>query len=285
MRKSISSRECSPESRFLRIRSTARMRRSERKANKGAEGRQRGWKDVYAGRGSSGDGEKQIPRAENRFRNDTGLRSRAAVEAHFEAVFGAEGDGEEWSDAAVGNKRELKALREGGEEQRGFHHGETGADADARASAERKIRETRKAAAADRIVAPAFGIEAFGIGKETRIAMDDPLEQENVGTSGDAIAVEFEVANGPAANAPSRRVEAHGFLDDHFGVRQARKIGERGSGTAQDGIQFGREGALRVGVLREEIPGPAQSVGGGFVAGEKQRHDFVAKLLVGHAGA
>ena len=37
-------------------------------------------------------------------------------------------------------------------------------------------------------------------------------------------------------------------------------------------------------MLREEIPSPDQRVGGGFVAGEEEGHDFVAELAVGHAG-
>ena len=50
-------------------------------------------------------------------------------------------------------------------------------------------------------MAPALGVEAFGVGEEAGVALGDPLEQEEVGFSGDAVAVEFEVVDGAAAGS------------------------------------------------------------------------------------
>ena len=74
-------------------------------------------------------------------------------------------------------------------------------------------------------MAPALGVEAFGVGEEAGVALGDPLEQEEIGVRGDAVAVEFEVVDGAAAYAPGGRVEAHRFLDYHLGVGEMREIG------------------------------------------------------------
>jgi hypothetical protein len=57
---------------------------------------------------------------------------------------GAEGDGEEGHYGRIGEQGEAIALRDGGEEQRGFHHGKAGTDADAGAASEGEVGEARK---------------------------------------------------------------------------------------------------------------------------------------------
>ena len=58
-------------------------------------------------------------------------------------------------------------------------------------------------------MAPAFGVEALGVGEEAGVALGDPLKQEEIGARGDAVAVEFVVVDGAAAYAPGRRIQAH----------------------------------------------------------------------------
>jgi len=58
-------------------------------------------------------------------------------------------------------------------------------------------------------VAPAFGVEALGVGEEAGVALGDPLEQEEISARRDDVAVEFEVVDGAAAYAPGGRIQAH----------------------------------------------------------------------------
>ena len=47
--------------------------------------------------------------------------------------------------------------------------------------------------------------------------------------------------DGESADTPRGREEAHGFLDDHFGVGQAREIGESWWSAGEDDREFGVE--------------------------------------------
>ncbi len=93
---------------------------------------------------------------------------------------------------------------------------------------------------------------------------------------------------GHAAHGPGGRVEAHGFCEDLLGVAEGGVVGQRGEALlgagAEDGVEFGVELCFDFGVLTEEVPGPGEAVGYGLVAGEEDGEDFVADLLVGHAG-
>ena len=52
---------------------------------------------------------------------------------------------------------------------------------------------------------------------------------------------------------------------------------------AEHPVELGVEFGFRAGVLRQQVPGPGESVGDGLVAGEKDGEDFVANLGVIHA--
>jgi len=88
-----------------------------------------------------------------------------------------------------------------------------------------------------------------------------------------------------AADDPGGRIEAHGFGEHTLGVFQVRKIVEGGQAAVENPVDFVIKLLGGGGVLREQIPGPHQSVGGGFVSGEEQREGLVADLLVAHTGA
>src|SRR5215472_11337308 len=104
---------------------------------------------------------------------------------------------------------EVEAALDHGEEQRGFEHRERRADADSGAAAKRKVGEARNFAGANGILVPAFRIEGIRIREKARIALRERLKQENVRTCGNAIAADFAVGDGSAADAPNCRVEAH----------------------------------------------------------------------------
>lgn len=209
----------------------------------------------------------------------------AGFDADGEAVAGAEGDGEKRNDGRLGEQSEAVTLGDGGEEERCFHHREPGTDAHARAPAKGEIREARDAAGANRVDAPTLRIEAQRVWEETGVTLREPLEKEDVRAFADAVAAEIEILEGTAADAPGGRKKAKRFLDHHFGVGEAGEIGKRRRASGEDLIEFVVEGVLDGGILREEIPSPGEGVGRGFVAGEKEGHDFVAKLEVVHAAA
>ena len=63
-----------------------------------------------------------------------------------------------------------------------------------------------------------------------------------------------------------------------------RQIGERGRATAQR-IDTGACTRVQRWITRQRVQRPRQPVGGGLVAGDEEREDLVAHLLVAHAGA
>src|SRR5262249_1092774 len=73
--------------------------------------------------------------------------------------------------------------------------------------------------------------------------------------------------------------------DDHFGVAKAWEIVGSWLAVAEDFAQLCHELFFHGGILREEIAGPTESDGGGFVSGEEEGHHFVAELGVAHGGA
>src|ERR1700690_1276420 len=160
--------------------------------------------------------------------------SISQVSEHFDAVPGPQGDGEKRLYVLAGHKRKAITLGDSGEEQRSFHHREAGTNADAGSTTEWKISEARDSTAADRVISPAQWIEALGIGKEADVTVCKPLHQENIRAGGDAVAVELEIVDGTAADAPGRRIEPHRFLHDHFSVGKPGQIGDGGRSAAQD---------------------------------------------------
>ena len=100
----------------------------------------------------------------------------------------------------------------------------------------------------------------------------------------DVEAADRGVVQDAAAEGVDGREEAHRFFDDGFGVGELRQVGGGGEAIADDGVDFGGEAGILFGILGQQEPGPGQGVGGGFVAGEEEGHDFVAELAVGHAG-
>src|SRR5690348_15150464 len=87
------------------------------------------------------------------------------------AVFGAEGDGGKELEGAVIQKLDAPALKDRGEDQRGFHPGEGFADALAGAAAEGVVAPARAGGLCFR--GPALRFKSQRIGEPARIAMGD----------------------------------------------------------------------------------------------------------------
>jgi hypothetical protein len=210
----------------------------------------------------------------------------AGEELHHEGIAWAEGDlglRDGWGGVDVAH---APALGEGGDGEDALHPGEAFADALATATAKGEVGEFR--AGGFGFWGEAVGVEAEGIGKVLGVAADDVLAEEEVCAGGDSVGAKLNGCGGHAAHGPGGWIEAHGFGEDLFGVAEGGVVGEGGEALlragAEDGVEFGVEFGFDVGVLAEEVPGPGEGVGYGLVAGEKDGEDFVADLLVGHAG-
>jgi len=70
--------------------------------------------------------------------------------------------------------------------------------------------------------------------EDARVAVDEPLNQEDLSPLGHAIAADLTVGKGLAADAPCRRIQPHRFPDDPFGVAEIGNIAGGGGSIAQD---------------------------------------------------
>src|SRR2546423_8870573 len=80
-------------------------------------------------------------------------------------------------DRVAGREAHPPAARERGEEEYGLRPCEALADAAAHAAAEGEVGELRARLSGFR--SPAFGVEAFGVGAEARVAVHDVLADED----------------------------------------------------------------------------------------------------------
>ena len=93
----------------------------------------------------------------------------------------------------AGDEVEMKLLLDHGEEERGFQHGECGADADSEPPAEWEIGEARNFAGADGVFAPPLGIEFIRIGEKAGVALRQRLKDKDVGAGSHPIAADLAV--------------------------------------------------------------------------------------------
>ncbi len=121
-----------------------------------------------------------------------------------------------WKDA------QLKLLRDGGKKQCGFHHGEGTADAQAGPAAEGEIGELGQALL--EFLRPALRMEALGLVKIARVAVHNPLAHDDARPPRHRVPANLVTLRRDASNDISGRVQAQRFLDDHFGIRQARQV-------------------------------------------------------------
>src|SRR2546423_2353138 len=110
-------------------------------------------------------------------------------------------------DRVAWREPQAEAASDGREYERGLHQRERVADALSRAAAEGEVRELREARGC--LFVPAFGAELRRLVVPARVALDDPLEGEDLHPGGDAVAADLAVAHGLATDGVSRRVESH----------------------------------------------------------------------------
>ena len=178
---------------------------------------------------------------------------------------------------------EMEALGDRCEREYQLHHCECVADAQAWTSAERKIRELRQGL--DGLLTPALGLESLGLCEEARIAVDHPLAQEDCGAAPHPVAADAAVGERLAADDVRRRVEPHRLERHHLRVFQIWAIVGGRIAVADDTSHFGRQFFLGLRMLRKQVPRPGEGERGRLMAGEEERHCFVAHLAIRHLAA
>src|SRR5689334_19589318 len=74
-------------------------------------------------------------------------------------------------------------------------------------------------------------------------------------------------------------IETERFLEDGARIGEMLKIFGARRPSLEHPVHFLMKPYLRVGVRREQIPGPGEGIGGSGVAGGKERQYFVPQLL------
>ena len=139
-------------------------------------------------------------------------------------MLGTQRNGREDFHGMVGDEFEMISLLNHGQQQDGLHHRERRANTHTRSATEGKIGKPRDLSGTDGVFSPALRVESFRIGEKPGVALRDPLQDEYVRARGHAIAADFTIRNRPPADAPSRGIETHRFLDHHLDVAQSWKI-------------------------------------------------------------
>ena len=177
-----------------------------------------------------------------------GLTRRVAdVLSHPEAVLRADRHELHRCHALVGLQRQPAALRDRGENQPRFHHRETVADADAGTTPKRQIRVARDAFFPS--TRKPSRVEAFRIVKEPGVPLKRVRVDGDEASSGDDIATDIDVLDRLARDPGRGWVQAEDLPNEHFGIRQVRKIGCRRSTAPQNVVELAEQLRLHVGVL------------------------------------
>src|SRR5581483_439395 len=199
----------------------------------------------------------------------------STLRPHHDPAAGPQGDHRVRADGLLLCEREAPPARKSGQHQDSLHPGEPFADADARTAAEREIGPFWPG----RLAGEPLRIESFRVGPKARIAVHDPLREEDDRTAWNRETAYFHILESQPSDHPGRRIETHRLRDHHPRVRQTL---ER---DAWRRIDLPMELPLDLRVLRQKVPRPRQRVRRGLVSREKKRHGFVAYLTVGHAAA
>ena len=152
------------------------------------------------------------------------------------------------------------------------------ADAKARPVAEGNVGTARLLAAARR--REALGIEPFRSLPQCPVTMNDPGDDADKRTGRNRASADLV---GRERLAPwegvNRREQPQRLVEDHARVGQTVNIVEAGCPAAQRLVGLRPEPLLRVGVLREQKPCPAERQRRGLVAGDEDGDHLIPHLL------
>ena len=86
-----------------------------------------------------------------------------------------------------------------------------------------------------------------------------------------------------AAKDTAWRVESKRLFKYHIRIFQARYMLKSGYASTKHLVKLTIKALLNLRVLREQVPGPGQSIGCGLVACNEHRHQLITYLLIIHA--
>src|SRR5215471_15764755 len=109
-----------------------------------------------------------------------------------DSVLGPQSDGGKELYGMAGNERQVELLGDRRQQQGGFHRGKGSADASPWTAAKGKIGTARQLLF--KLCRPTVGIEAQGIVPIARIAVDEPLADEDVGAFRQPVSSDFNRA-------------------------------------------------------------------------------------------
>ena len=95
-------------------------------------------------------------------------------------------------------------------------------------------------------------------------------------------AADLVVLDDFAGKHPGGRVEAQALFQHLFGVGEVRDLLEGGGIIGQEALKFAEDLRLMLGVLGQQVGGPAKQGGGGLMPGEEDGHDLVVHLGGAH---
>src|SRR5437667_6270433 len=128
----------------------------------------------------------------------------------------------------------------------------------------------------------AIWIEAIRILPEGRVPLDEVGWNINFGSGGNEIVTEVVVFQRLARHQPAGWIQAQRLFDDLPRIGESRQIVKLRGLAPEEVVEFVRQLLLDVGVLGNQIPGPVQDAGSGFVSGDNEGHDLVDQLAIRH---
>src|SRR5579862_7309445 len=104
-------------------------------------------------------------------------------------------------------------------------------------------------------------VKALGIGPVIGMMLRRIRTHQDQTIGWNWISSQFIIRDRLAAEDTERWIESHRFLNHHTGILQLGKMLHRGQLTSQHLVDFGKEALLYLWMLREQVPGPRQSIG------------------------
>ena len=127
----------------------------------------------------------------------------------------------------------------------------------------------------------AFRQEVLRIAPKGRMPVQQIGTDENVGARRDRIAAEFVRLQRAAREQPAGRIQAQGLLNHLVG--EGERLGRVQSQRARrHGVGFGGQLRGSLWMLADQIPGPGQRCGGGFVSCHDESQHLIDHFLVAH---
>ena len=111
--------------------------------------------------------------------------------------------------------------------------------------------------------------------------MHDDLGSRQHGAGRNGVTSQLKWLESHAPGRPDRGVQTHGFRENLIGQSQVRQVGQGDVSVPKHFVKFRMPASLPLWMGGQQVPGPSQGQGGGFVAGCEQGHGLIPHLPVG----